>query len=168
VTRDLNATGALGGTSDARIDFDLRNEQDTPPVPFLPNTVYASLRFLPANLVMNLAPLKQITMRIKTDSARTVRIDLNSSKYKGTSSRVRYGWDVMANAAGVTVTLTPAMLGLTPGGTNVGEVLADVLQNVTGLYITALPNGRSAQGLLPAGTTDKGFLQVDDIQISTM
>jgi hypothetical protein len=62
------------------------------------------------------------------------------------------------------VALEIARLGMPAGVTNPGHDLTAVLQNVTGLYIVALPNGLATTGLLPAGTADTGWFQLDDLQ----
>jgi hypothetical protein len=43
--------------------------------------------------------------------------------------------------------------------------VAGSLEKATGLQIVVQANGRDATGLLPAGGSDKGFLQLDDVEL---
>jgi hypothetical protein len=160
----LNTTGAIGGKSDIKLDFELQNPTDDAAGSAYYQRAYVRLTF--DSPTANLQRLRQIKLRLKSDVNRPVRVELGSSAYKTTMGRIpRQGWEVMATAAGGVVTLDRAMMGIAPGFTSPGDDVNAVLGAVNQVYIMAQPAMRDAQGLMPMGAKEKGFLQIDDVEI---
>jgi hypothetical protein len=162
----LNRTGALAGTADLKMTFELRNSSDTPQGAY-DQRAYVRIGFDTPQA--NLQNLRQVKLRLRSDRDRPVRLEFGSSRYLPNTAggrTPRFGWETMATAAGNTVTLDRAMLGFAPGITPTMDVLGNVLAAVNQIYLMAQPATRNAQtGLMPTGTSEQGFLQVDDIEI---
>jgi hypothetical protein len=154
----------MAGTTDARLTFEIRNDSDTAAAAF---TQYAGLRFYYNGPTVSLAGMRQLRVKLKSDRDRTVRIEIESAAYRPSTATVRpkFGWTVMATAAGATVTLDPAAATIQPWATANGDTLGTILGSTNRLTINAIPTGRGSNGLLPAGTSDKGWLQVDDLEL---
>jgi hypothetical protein len=79
----------------------------------------------------------------------------------------RLGWETTATAEGSTVTLDIANLGRAPGTVANGDTPVAVLSEATQLFIHAQPTNRDAQGLMPPGSSEAGWLQIDDVELRT-
>ena len=156
----LNYDNPISGGADLRLDFELANERD--------NVVQgAFLQFVSWRIPVagpgDLAMLKALRVRMKADNIRSVRIELDSPRYKNGAESPRYGWEKLIGRQVSELDLPRDMLRL-PGGGTQGEVpLDEILSQVSGLIITPQPLGLSDDGLFKVGQTDVGFLQVDDV-----
>ena len=161
VVHSLNFNDAIMGGADLRLDFELANDSDSP-------VESAFLQFvswrIPVQEPGDLGGAGQITLRMKADNIRTVRIELDSAAYPEMDTP-RYGWDVIVPRAPTVLTL-PLGGAKLPGGATQGVVsLDEVRKQVRGLIITPEPRGRGDNGLFARGKTDAGFLELDDVDI---
>ncbi len=158
---DLNRSRAIGGGADARLEFELHNDSNDPTAGAF--SQWAMLR-LPLQSP-SLAGLRRIRLRMTADNIRSVRVELGSPAYADPESSERYGWQVLAGQQVDEAVLDLRDLTL-PDGSHQGPVpLAQILGSVDALIISPEPRGRSDEGLLPAGKSDVGFVEIDDVSI---
>jgi hypothetical protein len=160
----LENTGAIGGAADVRLTFELKNSSADAKGAF-DQRAYVRLNVYGPNL--NLQKLKTVRLKLRSDVTRPVRVEVGSGKYKPYTGRPpRFGWETTATAAGGTVTLDATKLAIPAGVTSPGDVLADIMSSVTIIYVIAQPVNRDATtGLMPAGASERGWLQVDDVEL---
>ena len=158
---NLNTINAIAGNADLRLDFELANDSESP-------RESANLQFVtwrvPVRAPGDMSASTQIKLRIRADSIRTVRIELDSEAYPDMETP-RYGWDVLVPKQAMEITLSLSATKL-PGGATQGPVpLDEALKRVRGLVLTPEPRGRGDNGLFARGKTDAGFIELDDIAI---
>jgi hypothetical protein len=110
--------------------------------------------------------VRRVRLKMKSDVDRPVRIELGGTYPTTMGTAPRFGWEATATAAGSTVTLDVSALAvaryLTPSAATVNQVL----QAVSQIYVMAQATNRDATtGLMPAGTSQKGWLQIDDVEL---
>jgi spore coat protein H len=159
----VNTTEPLGGTQDLVMSFEYANEPDDDwgqwtqfTIPFTSGSV-------------DLSALTGVRLRLKADQARTLRLDIESPNNSARDLGVRFGWDVPIGptAQQVDVLFAEAQVPAwaVDQGVDPGDNLADILSTASGLVFHPQCVGRSdADGQLPDGTTDPGFLEIDDIE----
>jgi spore coat protein H len=158
VSIGLNQTEPLAGAKSVRIEFEFANETKTweqwmfYQVPFTP---------LPADL----SGLTGIRLKVRSNEPRTLRLDIDSPKNSGRDKGAEVGWDVQAGATATPVELLFANAKLPVWATPTGDSLTAIQQNATGLMFRPQCNHRDASGQLPAGTTDQGWVDIDDIEV---
>jgi spore coat protein H len=107
-------------------------------------------------------------MRLKADKARTLRLDIESPNNSARDLGVRFGWDVPVGqtAKQVDVEFADALVPswAVDQGLDPGDNLAEILATVSGIVFHPQCAGRADDGQLPEGTTDPGFLEIDDIE----
>jgi hypothetical protein len=164
VAYGLNATAPIAGASDGRIDFTFRNENDDPAKGAWSQWLNFRLRM--AKGTVDLTPVQRVRLRLKADSARTVRLDLDSGRYKNPWSGVRFGWgNIRVGTTPVQVTLEMSALAIPSWAQSQGDVVSDIRAAVNGFIFSVDANGRQASGVFSPGGSDRGWLQVDDIEI---
>jgi spore coat protein CotH len=114
---------------------------------------------------IDLSNLSGIRLTIRTDSPRVVRVDLESVLYEAGIEGIKFGWDVATSSAPLTVDLLFANAGLPVWAHATGDQLPNIRKRVEALAFHAICNGRDSGGLLPEGTTDAGFLELDAIEL---
>jgi spore coat protein H len=157
----LNQTGPISGTTDVRLHFELRNDSDDSAGAF---SQWASLQ-LPLAQPTALPALKRIRARLRTDSIRRVRIEIASSRYGDPEGGERYGWSILTSAQAQPYVLEVKELALPDGTRPPAVAVSNVLSSVTGLVVSPEVRGRNDAGLLGAGRSDTGFVQLDDISL---
>jgi spore coat protein H len=113
----------------------------------------------------DLSNLSGIRLTVRTDSPRLVRVDLDSTLYEAGIEGIKFGWDVAASNAPLPVELRFATAGLPAWAHATGDQLPNIRKRVEALAFHAMCNGRDSGGLLPEGTTDPGFLELDAIEL---
>jgi hypothetical protein len=77
---------------------------------------------------------------------------------------VLLGWEIPLTASAGVITLETSKIAIPSWGKSQGDVAADILGSTTGLIFSVNPIGRSSAGLYPPGGSDRGSIQIDDIQ----
>jgi hypothetical protein len=162
VAHGLGLARALAGRADLRLDFELRDDSRGPADRFLQ---WASLRLPFAGGTTDLRRVEGLRLRLRADSPRTLRIDVESARYPGDAAGLRYGWDVAVSRAARVATLRLRDLALPVWSTATPLPLAEVLARATGLSFHPQPVGRLASGFFPEGGFDRGSLAIDDIEL---
>jgi hypothetical protein len=161
VAHGLGLRHALAGRADLRLDFELRDDSRAPADRFLQ---WASLRVPFAGGSADLSGVERLRLRLRASGPRTLRIDVESPRYPRDDAALRYGWDVDLTSEPRRVTLELRDLAPPVWSTADPPPLAEVLARATGLSFHPQPVGRLASGLYPAGRSDPGALQIDDVE----
>ena len=103
-------------------------------------------------------------LRLRADRPRSVRIDVESSRYPGDAAGLRYGWKVAVGPAPRSVTLAIRELALPEWSEAEAVPLDEVLARATGISLHPEPVGRQASGFFPPGGSDAGSLRIDDVE----
>jgi spore coat protein H len=153
----LLTAAPLAGAKSCRIAFSFGNETTSyqqwmsygVPMDKIPTnaTVFTGIRFI-----------------ARSNVARTLRLDIDSPKNPDYMKGVRRGWDIRLDATAKTIEVLFADA-KTPGwGGAVNDSLPEVLATMAGLYFQPQCVGRDVAGFLPEGTTDTGYVDVDDLE----
>ena len=162
VSATLRTSLALSGMRDVRLDFVYRNEGEPPARPW-DQWIYFPLRFEDAPRA--LSTLSGIRLLLRADTPRTLRIDLDSSEYEASIEGIKFGWDVDVGPSASEVELRFADAKVPLWARPTSDMLSRVLARVEGLAFHPYCNGRDAAGFLPAGGSDPGFLELDQIEL---
>jgi hypothetical protein len=150
---------ALAGLQSLLLSFEYRNEGQTP------WAQWTNLALAFQGRPIDLSERSGIRLTLRTDSPRTVRVDLDSVLYEASVEGIKFGWDIAASDVPLTVELTFAEATLPVWAHATGDQLPAIRQRVDALAFHPLCNGRDGGGLLAEGTTDPGFLELDAIEV---
>jgi hypothetical protein len=157
VVVELNTTDPISGAQTLRIRFDYRNE----------TTAWQQWSFV--RLALKAAPqdlsaLTGVRFKARSDQARDVRLDLIGPTDLAGQQTANFGWDISLTTSTQTVEVRFADAGIPSWASNPGTTLADILAQTTALSFQPLCNGRDSSGQLPAGTSDSGWTEMDDVE----
>jgi hypothetical protein len=95
-------------------------------------------------------------------------LNVDSPESSGANEGIRFGWNVSLTdqASQIEVLFADAALQdwVTTEGRDPGDDLQDILAAATALVFEPQCVGRDTAGQLPDGTTDAGFVEIDDIE----
>ena len=161
VSVEINTVDPMSGAQDLRLGFQYANGDE-------PYQQWCSYGMPLAGGANDLTSFTGIRLWVRADQPRVVRLDLDSPESTEARHRIRFGWDVPATevATEVEVLFSDAALAgwVIADGLDPGDDLQSVLAAVTALVIEPQCVGRDDTGQLPDGTTDEGFVHVDDIE----
>jgi spore coat protein H len=157
----VNSVDPMAGAQDVLLSFEYSNEAEAWQqwsayvVPVSPSP-------------SDLTSLSGIRLWLRADEARTLRLALDSPESSGANDGIRYGWNVSVTdqPTQIEVLLADAAIqdwAITEGR-DPGDDLQDILATTTGLVFEPQCLGRDTAGQLPDGTTDAGFIEMDDIE----
>jgi hypothetical protein len=163
-----NQTNPIDGTTDLRIRFEFRDQPGQAWQQW--GQVRMSMAGGRADLIG--AGIKAIRFKARADSNRALRFDIESPKNPETNKGVCIGWDVnlTTEAQEFVVNLDTGAIPSWRLDQSPAPPVTDrnaVYQNVTGLNLGPRAKGVSSDGFFPAGVTDPGFVEVDDISFVT-
>jgi hypothetical protein len=153
------AEPALEGLQSLLLSFEYRNEGVVPWSHWINLTLHFQGR------PVDLSAYTGIRLTLRTESPRTVRINLESLLYEAGVEGIKFGWDVAASDAPLTVELPFAGATLPVWARATQDELAVIRTRIDGLAFQPPCNGRNSGGLLPEGTEDAGFLELDAIEL---
>jgi CotH kinase protein len=164
---DLSREGALSGQQDVLFAFELAND---PPATAPPRAraPYAQLRLPLAGGTVDLSGLKRIRMKLAADRVRSVRIEIDSPLHEAADPPVRYGREFIVGKQRTELILVSSDLAPADRAAPPGRTLAEVLAAVSALIVSPTALLADADGLLPEGRTEPGFVRVDDIDIESI
>lgn len=152
---------ALAGAQNLRLSFDFLNS----PTPW---GQYVSVNVPLREGVVDLSARSGVRFQARASDARPLRLDIESPAHTAASSGLRFGWDVMLSTESRAYELSFASLAVpswaVQQGLDPGDDLEAALRTVTGLSLNPQCLGRLEDGLLPEGTTDSGFIEIDSIE----
>jgi hypothetical protein len=103
-------------------------------------------------------------MMARADQARTLRLNLDTQYADPSNEYTRYGWDIALTEEPTEVEVLFADLALAFWQEDAGYAVDEGLATTRGLVLEPQCVGRDDTGMLPDGTTDPGFVQIDDIE----
>ncbi|MFO7178164.1 MAG: CotH kinase family protein [Pseudomonadota bacterium] len=160
-TVSVNRHAPMRGEQELLMSFDFRNEVD----PWQQWAVYGVPLSTGAHDVRSLTGLR---LWVRSDQTRTLRLDLDSPESSERDAGIRIGWDIVVTeeAREVEVSFSNARVAdwVTAEGRDPGDDPNDILRTVSGLFFAPQCVGRGDSGQLPEGTSDSGFVAIDDIE----
>lgn len=154
----VNASAPLDGNQSLRIGFGFGDEATAWQQWMLYRIPFASA---PADL----SKLTGIRLKVRSDHPRVLRLDVDSPKNSAGDQGVAVGWQVPVDVATATVTLLLAEAKDPSWAADPGDDLTAILQSATGLIFRPQCNHLDGSGHLPAGVTDEGWIDIDDLEI---
>ncbi|MES1206646.1 MAG: CotH kinase family protein [Pseudomonadota bacterium] len=158
----LSTEDALSERQDLRLDFEYRNEGVPPANPY-GQWIYFLLRFDAAPT--SLEGRTGLRMRLRSDKVRTVRIDVESGLYQASNEGIKFGWEVIVRPEPSVVEVRFDKAALPAWAHATTDTLPNIIAHAEGVTFHPFCAGRDAGGFLPDGTTDAGFLRIDDVQV---
>ena len=120
------------------------------------------------NGAQDVTSLQGIRLRVRADSARQLRLELDHLYTSSANNWIREGWYIAATQEATQVEVLLADAEVPPWAADQGlhplADIEDVLTGIKGLLFAPQCNGRDAAGYLPNDTTDPGFIEIDDIE----
>ena len=153
----VNETDPIDGTKTLRILFDFADETTS-----WQQWMFYKVPF--ASAPKDLSSRTGIRFKVRSDETRILRLDLDSPKNSAGNQGIAVGWDVKVDVATSTATVLFADAKVPSWATDPGDSLAAILQSATDLSFQPKVNHVNASGHLPAGTTDNGWVDIDDIE----
>jgi spore coat protein CotH len=154
----INSADALSGERSLRIDFEFANAED----PWQQTLNY----IVPmTNSPHDVSSLTGIRLQLRADQSRELRLELDSTYTTASDDWLRRGWGVAVSDVITEVEVRFEDAVLTSWGTDPASTLEEVLSSVIGINFFLIGSGIDEEtGFLPDGTTDVGFLEVDDVE----
>jgi hypothetical protein len=150
----LGQTAALSGERDVRLEVEFRDGQN-------PWSQWAQVR-VPLAAATDLSESQSLRLLVRSDTARSLTIALDSDAYTDVEESGRASWDVELDGSTQEIVLDLADASFS--GDLVVETLEDVLASVTALLFEPGAEGRSEDGYLGEGVSDSANIQLDDIE----
>jgi hypothetical protein len=147
----------IGGAQSLRIVFDYGNELQ-------PWNQWSFFR-IPVAAVKDLSQLTGMRFKARANVARPLRLDVDSPKNSRAAQGVQVGWDIAltAEVKEFSVELAAAK---TPSWTSdPHDDLPTLLRTVTGFSFRPGCIGTDATGQLADGARDRGWVEIDDIEL---
>jgi spore coat protein H len=161
---DLNRTAPLAGTADARLTWELRNDHDDPGRGAW--TQWVVFRFIFPDPLVDLSRLKQVRFKGRAEGIpRSVWVALESPKYSDPDSGRLFGWSASLETTTGTHVLDIGALTQPDWGDAPPDDREAVLGYTSALVVSINAEGLQETGVFPAGLTDRGSLQLDDIEL---
>jgi hypothetical protein len=160
--QSLNLIDPLWGSKDLKISFEYRDEVTKA----WDQWMYFSVPLTEGSI--DARPLTGIRLRVRSDRQRNLRLEVESPAQTRAELGIRQGWDVAAGPTPQQVEVTFAAAAVPSWsisqGTDPHDSLDAVLSKIRGLVFHPYCLGRSSSGFLPAGTSDRGWVQLDDVE----
>lgn len=154
---ELNTTTPVSGSKTVRILFDFGNEST-------PWQQWMFYRIPMLSVPADLTSLSSIRLKMRSDQARIVRLELISPYNSQTTQGINVGWDLSVTTETSEFVVQFAEATVPSWATDPGDDLQQILKTVTSLSFQPNCAGRDATGQLPTGVVDDGWVDVDDIE----
>jgi hypothetical protein len=106
-----------------------------------------------------------IRMKVRSNERRVLRLDVDSPKNSKINEGIAMGWNITIGDEPSTVSVAFADAEIPSWAADPGDSLSDVLRNATALMFRPQCNHLDGTGHLPAGFTDDGWVDIDDIEV---
>jgi hypothetical protein len=154
----LNDTDPIAGQQTLRILFHFGDEAAA-----WQQWMFYRIPFAAAPI--DLSRLTGLRVKVRSNERRSLRIDVDSPQNSAADQGVQLGWNVIADTAAGTATVLFAEAKVPSWADDPGDSLVVVLQSATGLTFRPQCIHVEGTGHLPAGVTDDGWVDIDDIEI---
>jgi spore coat protein H len=162
--QDLNRDAPLAGAADARLAWELRNDHDDPDRGAWGQWVV--FRFGFPDPQVDLSRLEQVRFKGRADGIpRGIWVALESPKYSDPDSGRLFGWSVGLETTAGTHVLDIGALTQPDWGDGPDDDRDSVLSYTSALVVSINAEGLQESGVFPPGVTDRGSLQIDDIEL---
>jgi len=154
---EVNTATPISGTKTLRITFNFGNE----------TTAWQQWMYYAVPMTKSptdVTALTGIRMKLRSNVARTLRFNLDSPNNSSAVLGIKKGWDVPVTAGVTTATVLFADANVQSWAKDPGDNLAKVLSAVAGLAFEPQCVNRNGVGQLPAGVTDQGWVDIDDLE----
>jgi hypothetical protein len=153
----VNQTDPIGGSKTLRIVFDFGDETAA-------WQQWMMYRMPFASAPRDLRAFTGIRMKVRSDERRILRVDIDSPKNSKADQGIAVGWNVQADGTAQTVTVSLADARVPSWAVDPGDSLTAIQQTASALIFRPQCNHVDGTGHLPAGTTDNGWVDIDDIE----
>jgi spore coat protein H len=153
----LNQTEPINGTQALRIVFNYGNEA----------TAWQQWGLYRIPLLdgpRDLSLLSGIRFKARSNVARVLRFDLVSPNDTGMLEGIHFGWDLSLTTEASPFEVLLANARIPTWAKDPGDQLAAILTNISSISYQPQCAGRTGTGQLPEGTTDNGWVELDDIE----
>jgi hypothetical protein len=157
VSVEVNTTDPISGAQDVLMTFEYADETEA-------YQQWSSYLVPLAARPSDLSSLSGIRLWMQSDQARELMLSLDTSHASAENDYTRYVWFVSLTDQPTLVEVLFADLELPSWATDPGYTAADAQSAATGLVFAPRVVGVDSGGFLPDGTTDAGFLRIDDIE----
>jgi hypothetical protein len=154
----LETSEPISGSQSLRIGFEFNNEHEpwqqwmfyTVPLSTAPwdATARTGLRF-----------------KARSNVARLFRVELESPAQSHASEGIKVGWDVSVGPDVSEQTVTFAAARVPSWATDPGDDLSAILRTLAGVSFLPQCANRGGSGQLPSGTSDSGYVDLDDLEL---
>lgn len=154
----LNKTEPVTGTQSLRMSFNFGNEAE----PWKQWSIYhIPITDGPADL----NAYTGIRFKARSNVTRSLRFDLISPNDSLNNDGVHFGWDLTLKAQVATFEVRFADAKIPSWAEDPGDQFTEILGSTASISFQPNCNDRGSTGQLPEGTTDNGWIEVDDIEI---
>lgn len=112
----------------------------------------------------DLTTLRGLRFKVRASSPRAFRVEVESRMNSRELEGIKGGWDLTVTAETEQLTVTFADAKVPPWAIDPGDDLATILRNAAGITFKPARANRDASGQLAPGTTDGGWVDLDDIE----
>lgn len=154
----VNQSDPLSGTKTLRIVFDFGDEAAA-----WQQWMFYRVPF--ADGINDLSALTGIRMKVRSNERRVLRLDVDSPKNSKINEGIAMGWNISVGVETSTVSIAFADAQIPSWAAAPGDNLSDVLRNATALMFRPQCNHLDGTGHLPAGVTDDGWVDIDDLEV---
>lgn len=161
-----NRKGPIEGKQDFRLDFVFRNESEGPEGAWK-QWCMTGFQLKSESQGATLSGGWKLRLKVKADRERNLRVSLDSPRYveDNVMNGITYGWETRVGTDVRTIELDLSSAAYPSWARVRPDVpLASVLGCVSGMRIHPAAEGRDSRGLYPPGVSDRGWVQVDDIE----
>lgn len=158
VAVELETSAPVSGGQSLRIRFDFRNEAE-PWQQWMFYTV--PLSSAPTDLTARTG----IRFKARSSAARVLRLELESPVQSRASEGIKVGWELPVGPGTSEHTVTFAAAKIPSWATDPGDDLTAIVRTVAAVSFLPQCANRDASGQLASGTTDSGFVDIDDVEI---
>ncbi len=151
-----NRDEPLSGEQDLRLDFEYGNEAE-------PWGQWSFFRVMLSTGALDVREFEGIRMKVRSDTARRLRFEVESPLYSAPEEGIRFGWDAPVTPEPTTIEVRFTEATIPTWARDPGDVLDAILAHTTGLTFHPLCEGAETTGQLPEGTSDVGFVSIDDL-----
>jgi spore coat protein H len=161
---DLNRNNPVSGAADARLTWELRNDNADPSKGAWGQWVV--FRFAFPDPLVDLRRLKQVRFKARADAApRSIWVALESPRYADPDAGRLFGWSVGLETTADAHVLDIGALTQPSWDDSPPDDRDTVLGDVSALIVSINAEGLLETGVFPPGLTDRGALQMDDIEL---
>jgi hypothetical protein len=154
---ELDKTDPIDGAQTLRILFNFGNEAVT-------WQQWTLFRIPLVAAPKDMSHLTGVRFLARANQARTLRFDLVSPRDTAGAQGIHFGWDLALTTTAQPFEVRFANATIPTWAKDPGDQLSDVQAAISAVSLQPQCNNRGADGQLPAGTSDDGWVEIDDLE----